>query len=168
MEQPIDPKLQILSNMYSVEDAAEFVESIDEFLASIYKTEQKSIADLLDASFSDTMSKVIKDYLSTTKTSLTNQEEVRQILLQIQNFAKDARSLSLTLAFKPSAKSFLTIAQTIKQRFGDDVVLEMTTNPDLVGGAVIIFEGKYIDLTVKKKLDILFEVKKEEILKILA
>lgn len=167
METQKEPILTLLETIFTTRDAQEYIEHIDGLLTDIYSIERKSILTVLDETLPEDISKGIKDYLSITKISLTNQEEVRIALTTLENGIRKARILSLTLAYTPSKKMTANICWWVKKEFGDDVVVELNTNPELVGGAIIVFEGKYIDQSVKKKLDILFEVKKEEILKFL-
>lgn len=162
-QQPADQAQAILNAIYTTEDAQEFIERIDTFLADIYSIERKDILTVLDDTFPENISKEIKNYITLTNTSLTHQEEVRVALMKLQQAIRAARTLSLTLAFSPTRKTVIGICERIKQEFGQDVITEISYNPDLVGGAVIVFEGKYTDQSIKKKLTILFEAKENEI-----
>lgn len=168
MDAQKDPTLTLLKTIFTTHDAQEFIEKTDRFLADIYTIERKNILAVLDETLPENISKEIKDYLSITKIALTNQEEVRVALAALQQAIRKARILSLTLAYSPTKKMLTSVCERIKGEFGQDVVVEFNINPELVAGAIIVFEGKYLDMSVKKKLDILFEAKRDEIMKCLA
>lgn len=167
MEQQTSPEYNILKTIFTTHGAEEYTERIDRFLAEIYTIERKSILSVLDETLPENISKDIKDYLSATKITLTHQEEVRSALTALQQMIRKARVLSLTMAFMPTKKMTEKMCGSIKENFGDDVIVELNANPDLIAGAIIVFEGKYIDQSVRKKLEILFEAKKDEVKKFL-
>ena len=104
-QQPADQAQAILNAIYTTEDAQEFIERIDTFLADIYSIERKDILTVLDDTFPENISKEIKNYITLTNTSLTHQEEVRVALMKLQQAIRAARTLSLTLAFSPTRKT---------------------------------------------------------------
>ncbi len=167
MDRQVDLTTSVLETIATTEDASELNEQIDRLLTTIYQTERSDIATALDATLSTNISKSIKNYLYKTNTILTNEEEVRLSLKKLQEEVRHANILSLTLAFSPTKKMVTNISQMVKHEFGENILIELSVNPELVGGAVIIYNGKYIDLSLQKKLAILFEAKKGEILKFL-
>ncbi|MBI2443510.1 MAG: F0F1 ATP synthase subunit delta [Candidatus Levybacteria bacterium] len=167
MEKQTYPITPILRAINTIQDASEYIEGIEVFLANLYKTERRNILTLLQDSFPETISRDIKEYLSAKNISLTNQEEVRQGLSHLQQGIQGAPTLTLTLAFSPTRKTINTIAAWVKKEFGSDVLLDISLNQEIIAGAVIIFEGIYTDQSTKKKLDILFEARRDEITKLL-
>lgn len=162
-----NPTLPILKNIGTTEEAAEFVEYIDKAIAGMYQADRAQLMTALDTMLPETISKEIKDYLNMTNISLTNHEEVRVALTKLQADIRATEVASLTLAVSPTKKMLQGITRALKERFGDTVIAEISVNPAIVGGALVIFRGSYADQSVKRKLDILFDAKKDEILKLI-
>src|SRR3989344_8507027 len=101
METQLKPGQNILSSISSTEDATEYIEQIDRFLAAMYQTDRKNIQNVLDEMLPENISKGIKEYLLSTKIDLSHQEEVRYALTKLQEDIKQAKVVSLTIAFSP-------------------------------------------------------------------
>ncbi|MDP3941437.1 MAG: F0F1 ATP synthase subunit delta [bacterium] len=168
MENQQDPGIAILKTIASTEDASYYIEQIDRFLQSMYQTDRTSILTVLEEMLPENISRDIKEYLISSKIDVTHQEQVRYALGTLQDTIRKAKVVSLTIAFPASKRIVEKIASQVKESFGSNLLVEISINQELVGGAVIIYKGNYIDLSVKRKVDILFDAKKEEILKFLA
>lgn len=69
---------------------------------------------------------------------------------------KKTPQLKLELAFQPSIEFLLKIKQWFKEKNQREVILDLSVNPEVVGGAIIEYQGKYRNLSVGKKIDELF------------
>ena len=76
-----------------------------------------------------------------------------------QNLKKNLKKipeLKLELAFQPSIEFLIKIKQWFKEKNQREVILDLSVNPEVVGGAIIEYQGKYLNLSVGKKIDELF------------
>lgn len=64
--------------------------------------------------------------------------------------------VKLEIAFEPSQNFLLKIKGWFKERNNQEIILDITKNPEIVAGAIIEYQGKYIDLSLVKKLNELF------------
>ncbi len=69
---------------------------------------------------------------------------------------KKTPQLKLEIAFQPSIEFLLKIKQWFKEKNQREVILDLSVNPEVVGGAIIEYQGKYRNLSVGKKIDELF------------
>lgn len=70
--------------------------------------------------------------------------------------------LHLTIAVAPSASGIDTITEKARTYFGADVVLDIVIDPALYGGAEVSYEGRYVDLSLKSKMDDYFAKRKNQ------
>ena len=55
----------------------------------------------------------------------------------------------------------------VKTNVTDETLLDFEINPEILGGALISFNGKYLDESLSKKMEEIFSNQKEELLKTL-
>lgn len=78
--------------------------------------------------------------------------EIFALYEQFKNEAEGAVKAQLITAFPATDAQKQTIAAALKQRFGRDVQLEYSTDPTLMGGAVVRAGDLVIDGSVRGKL----------------
>lgn len=157
---PFEP---LLVSLMTTADAERISVAIDNLLAQLYQHDRKDIQKKIEDSFDNETGKYINTIINEQKIDKTNQEEIRKLFLLLKETINQCEILSLTLSLYPNGKTISILSSFAKEHFGQRVILEINVNPAIIAGAVIVFQGRYIDQSFKKKLDILFEVKKEEI-----
>jgi ribosomal protein L35AE/L33A len=89
----------------------------------------------------------------------THQANQHELLESIREVALQQKTLSLTVAFRPSSAFVSTIVSWVRSHIGAGVVLDFRYEPAVVGGAVIEFNGHYGDFSLKKKFQNYFDAK---------
>ena len=100
-----------------------------------------------------------RDFLKKIEKENSHFLNPNQQLSFFQNLKKNLKNipqLKLELAFQPSAEFLLKIKQWFKEKNRQEVILDLLINPEIVGGAIIEYRGKYKNLSVEKKIDELF------------
>jgi F0F1-type ATP synthase delta subunit len=83
------------------------------------------------------------------------------------SFLKNVRKVEMTLAFHPTRSQVTRVVSWIRSQLKlEAVVIEIKYDPKLIGGAILIWNGEYRDLTLKKKLENYFKGKLSEIIQI--
>lgn len=104
------------------------LEEIDILINSLYKTEvRNTTAVVLDK---------YKDKLA----------EVRQAVQRM-------REIKLEVARELPQAAIEEISGWVRKHLGEDVVLDFSRRPELIGGATVYWEGRYGDYSLRKKLD---------------
>ena len=70
----------------------------------------------------------------------------------------------LGIAFEPTEEIVEKISVYVRSNFSDGCLIEINHMPEILAGAVIIYEGKYFDLSIGKIFKEEFEANKDEIL----
>jgi F0F1-type ATP synthase delta subunit len=157
------PFQSFLSQLKTTDDVDRVSEALSHITTSLYKTSTKSIEEKMDEFLPSHVSQAIKEEMQTRQIQSTNIEEVKRLFSDLKVLLRTLSTVSLTLAFDPPQNTIDALAESVKQTFGSEAVIEISIQPHILGGALIVAYGRYIDKSLKRKLDILFEVKRAEI-----
>ncbi len=80
-------------------------------------------------------------------------EEKRALLEEIEKHLLSIPRIKMKLAFSPPEETIDRIIGWFEKNYGKKVILDLKTNPRIVGGAVLEYGGKWIDLSLEKKLN---------------
>ena len=67
------------------------------------------------------------------------------------------RKAHLTTVSEPSERLLQRLKALVKQKTGDDVIIEVDVDPSLVGGFVFDIDDYLLDASVKRQLDLIRE-----------
>jgi F0F1-type ATP synthase delta subunit len=68
------------------------------------------------------------------------------------------------LAFDPTRRTIERIHNFVKENIGIGYILDIEIYHDVLGGAIVIFNGKYKDFTLKKNLEEVYRLRRSEVL----
>lgn len=63
---------------------------------------------------------------------------------------KKAKVVKIEIGFEPKVSTLRKIGQWIKTNVGDDILFSLSLNEEIIGGAAISFNGKYLCSTLIK------------------
>jgi len=152
----------ILKSVKTTSQQDSFVSQIDKLLTSLYQTEHKAFEKAL-ASTDIEVEKIIKETFLKKNSRNFDKEMVHDFLTQLQEKAQNLKIITLSVAFSPTEHAIDTIFDWVTKNIGDGIVLDIQKDKSILGGAAVSFEGKYMDLTLKKTLDEVFASKRKEI-----
>ncbi len=84
--------------------------------------------------------------------------------LFIQEFIKylqEINTVSVTLAFKPDDEFIQGLYHFLKMSFNFTFCLDMHYDKDIGAGLILEYQGKYLDLSLRKKVETYLETNKE-------
>lgn len=118
---------------------------------------EASLFNLKD-DFNKVLSEEIPEKYSDTIRSELGQGDRQKTIKELKLFLENFRSLKLAIAFSPSQSIVSEISSWAKTNIGEDVLVDLTYDESVIGGAQITFEGEFKDYSIRKK----FEEAKEE------
>ncbi|MBL7078035.1 F0F1 ATP synthase subunit delta [Candidatus Shapirobacteria bacterium] len=62
------------------------------------------------------------------------------------------KTVDLTLAFSPGKDLLKKITAFVREKVASGAVLKITVDPKILGGAIISFQGKYLDGSLKEAI----------------
>jgi F0F1-type ATP synthase delta subunit len=155
----------LITSLKTTQEVADFVFEIDTLMLTFFKSEKPSMTKALNSISSDSAKK-ISSFFSKNKLDVTNRDTVTNFFETIKDLAKKFKVIKLTLAFDPTPKTIANIHNFTKDALGIGYILDIEVSKDLLGGAIVVFNGKYNDYSLKKKIDDTFTLKNKEILQL--
>lgn len=153
----------VFAYIRTTEEAAELVNHIDLLLAKIYMTQKDPFEKIAYALLEPEIAKVIQDIFVKKQLSWSNAEEVKSFLTSLKSALKGFDVLTITLPYQPTSEDITAFSTWVKTNLGTTILLEVHIDQSLIGGAVIVYKGIYVDQTLQKKLDEYFIKHKDEI-----
>lgn len=148
----------IIKQIQTKSEAKELLFGINLILES-FNFKKKSFEAVLEKSLSLKVSEIIKTFISEK-----DKKDVQESLITLKNKLQALKAITLTLAFSPTGDSIKKISSWIKENLGEEFIFEIEEDPTIIGGAIIVYKGKYKNLSLKKKLEETFKKNKEELL----
>jgi hypothetical protein len=143
------------------------------FSQILSRLEQKSDIDLLRQEVDlmlDALYMQEGKYLELVRSEVRNwvlqavDEEIASLGISREKYLKDLQEaltkfnlLELKVAFEPTSSNIENIHNWARKNISEYIVLELIYDPKLIGGAIITYKGKYLDLSLVKKFDLAFK-----------
>lgn len=124
-----------------------------------------SILELLSSEVSYLTEETIRSFLEANHIDFTDKSLIKEKLIDIRTQLSNAQTIRLALSFSPSSSFITILSGWFTKYFNTRYFLDIHVDPDIIGGVILINEGTYIDLSLKKKFDTYFSQNKEKILK---
>src|SRR3989344_810223 len=112
-------------------------------------------------------SKVRKKTADAIREAAERGHDVKELLESLAAELNKLERFKITLAIELTQLGIDKVYSYIVQQLGRRIVLEISYDPTIVGGAVISFQGNYRDFSLSRFLDMEFEKNREEIIRTL-
>ncbi|MCL5114030.1 MAG: F0F1 ATP synthase subunit delta [Patescibacteria group bacterium] len=143
----------ILKSLKTVEETEEFSSKIDVLLNSLFKTQAKPLEELLKKLLDLKTSGIIKQAMSVKNINSSDHAAIETLLNDIKKEIQKLRVLKLYLAFDPTTEIIDNIFEWVLKNIGNGIILDIEKDESIIGGAIIVFEGRYKDLTIRKRFE---------------
>lgn len=156
----------LITSLKTVREVDDLSLAVDTLISTLFNTSKMSLDKAL-SSINQTLAKKITEIFEKFNLDMTDKDNVRDFLDTLKDLIKKFKVIKLTLAFDPTPKTIDNIHEFVSENIGIGYILDIEVLEGVYGGAVIMFNGKYKDFTLKKTLDEVFTSKKETIVKLL-
>lgn len=95
--------------------------------------------------------------LRNNKINIYVNSELETFFAKIQKRIADLPILSLIVAFEPTEETFKILSDWFLLNIKREVLLDITIDTKILGGATVSFKGKYGDYSIKPKFDQIFQ-----------
>ncbi len=128
----------VLSLVKTKSEAEALIRDIDILIDSLYRTDSVQIRSRIQSWVNG---------LAIDRAARQQQlQAAKDQLLSLEYF-------QLTLAFEPTEKVIIRLANWCREQIDPQLVLDIRYEPGLIGGAVIEYQGKFVDLSLRKKFE---------------
>jgi len=148
----------LITSLKTTQEVADFISEIDNFMLTFFKSENVSMEKALD-SISEVFATKIRQTFLKNSLDINDRNTVTGFFETLKKLVKKFKVIKLALAFDPSYKTITNIHNFVKDTVGIGYILDIEVSEDLLGGAVVIFNGKYNDFSLKKSIEDTFREK---------
>ena len=152
--------MDILNLIITEADRRALLSMISKLKEAIYKTDD-SVKEIL--SKNAVFQEPLLALLPSSVEKMEDKSELESTLEKLEEQAKEIKSISLTLAIPLTDRIIGLLTNWAKANFAEKIIFDITLDQNIVGGAIFIINGKYMDFSLGKKLDGAFETKEPEL-----
>lgn len=153
----------IITSIKTIQEVDSLVRNLDTLALTFFKSEKISTGKALDSISADLASKIIQIFAK-NNLDIDNRETISSFCKTLKDLIKKLKIIKIVLAFNPTNKAIENVHNFIKEALGIGYILNIEVSEDILGGAIVIFNGKYIDFSLKKRIEETFETKKRDVL----
>ncbi len=142
----------LFDTVYTKKDLQLFYKEIDQLVDSMFKG-QEELEEKMDKILSVDKKKNLFEYLKTSGVKPSSIISVKQELQKIKKMGDALPVVNLVLAVEPTYGIIKNISLWFTKRFGHKVIIDLSLERKLLGGAFISFNGLYKDYTLRTRVD---------------
>lgn len=153
----------LITSLKTTQEVADFISEIDTLMLTFFKPGKISLEKALTSITADRAQKIMQAF-SKNDLDIGSKTAVTGFFETLKKLLKKLKIIKLVLAFDPTRKTIANIHNYVKENIGIGYILNIEVSEDLLGGAVIMFDGKYSDYSLKKSIEDTFKTKANEII----
>ena len=143
--------MPIVRDVRTKDERDKLHEDMGELEAALFRSNFETFEKVLSARLPERTALVMRDICARSEFK-NNLGALRTFLHDIKNTLDTFLLLKLTLAFKPSEEMINRLYEWTQQNLGLGVALDINYDGSILGGARIIFGGKYKEMTLAQMI----------------
>ena len=149
----------LLRTIRTKDERDDLHEQIKELEAVLFKADPKGLENVLHSRFSETRAGAMREIIARPEFK-DNSAALRVFFQEFKKVLDEVLLLKISMAFTPTEEMFEKLHEWTQKNMGVGVVTDISFDRSMLGGARIIFGGKYKEMTLAQMItDVL---KKEE------
>lgn len=156
----------LITSLKTTREVDDLSSEIDILMSALFRSEKASLEKALTSIAIDSAKKITEIFLK-NNLDMTDKEQVSDFLYTLKDLIKKFKVIKLILAFNPTRATIENIHGAVSENIGIGYILDVEIDESVLAGAVVMFNGKYKDFTLRKSLEETFLTKREEILKLI-
>ena len=158
---------QIVYKLRTKTEVSDVLLCLDEFAKTFFSAktseEQQQIFKKLPKEIAD----VLIAHFATEKITPENQISMTRQIDELAAKLRACQSIQMTIAFQPDDAAIALFSDWIKENIRADLLIDLQFDKSIVGGLLLIADGKYKDYTVRKNLATKFQIQRDDIMGLL-
>jgi F0F1-type ATP synthase delta subunit len=141
----------LLKNVFTKEDLLSLKQEISEIQKKIF-----SQSGLLSEKAKNIARKELLEFILEAESKgeiYFDPKEQFEFLENLKRRLESLPVLKMVLAFSPPLGTIERISQFLERDLGKKIILDLSCNPEIIGGTILEYEGKYINLSLAKNLE---------------
>lgn len=111
-----------------------------------------SLYELKTNNFESTLGNNVRADLAQLISKAIRTEGKEEVIKKMREALGNIKFVELTLSFEPPNKLLEIIYEWFNKNVSQNISLDVKVDPDIIGGALITFEGKFFDGSLKRRL----------------
>ena len=149
---------KILENVKTTGDKEKLTDELEKLAESLFEEKGTGFESCLKNNIRSWVAELIRAEIT------ENQKDPGTYLDGLKIKLAELKEISLTLAFEPSESSIDKFFFFVRENVGKDLILDIKYEPRILGGAIVVFEGVYRDLSLKRLYDSEFLRREKDLL----
>ncbi len=162
MKKDILMYFDLITSLKTVEEVNELSQELDSLASSLFKSEKMNLENAM-SSIRENSAKIIMEIFLKNKLDLADKETIRDFLNTLKGLMQKFKVIKLVLASDPSLKTIEKIHNFVSENIGIGYILDIEIDETILGGSVVVFNGKYKDFTLRKAIEKVFANKNREV-----
>ena len=152
---------EILYQIRTKEEKETLLREIEILIESLYQDKGEAFASILKTKVRDRYYSLLKSVFSDEAV------DKKDYLEKLKNELEKLKEVEITLAFEPTYDFLDRLSFFIKNSIASNVIMSINYDPNILGGALLIYKGNWRDFSFRKVFQEEFERDRGEILKML-
>lgn len=140
----------LMETIQTKEDVLSLMEEINELQKTIFKN-QTTENGIFKKEMPD--SDLKKRIFKMENEEMKNQKDILSFLEELKTCVLELPTIRLKLAFQPSNDFLKKIGSWLKKETGKKIIMEIIVDQKIIGGLTMEYEGKYVDFSLRKKME---------------
>lgn len=149
-------ELDLSDFFHTKAEANDFSIHLSQISESIYQTGFNLEKEITEHFGVEKKDKFIS-FLRNNKVNIYSTSDLKTFFDKIQAITSNLPLLSLVIAFEPNEETLKLLSEWLFSNTHKQVLLDITVDTKIIGGATISFNGKYADCSIKTKFDQIFQ-----------
>lgn len=148
---PEEAMREILVSIHTSDERDRTYHGIEAMEESFYRSQPEALDERLWELFPENVKRVLRSVISRPPYD-QNRAQAGEFLRALKARLKTMLVIKLDLAFSPQARVLDKITRWIKENVAEDAIAEIGLDRTIVGGARMVFGGRYLEETLEKLL----------------
>jgi hypothetical protein len=137
---------EIIQQLRTKEETYYLLDEVDLLLKTIYRSTSK---------YDDVLINDTRKWVADIITNEMEKEKIgkEEYLKGLKGEINKLKVLDLTISFEPSNSTVNHISSWVKENLGETIIINFINDPKIIAGAMISYNGRYIDLSLLTKFN---------------
>ena len=161
-----DNMISLLRSVRTKQEKENLRDQISVLKAALFRSDPHEFEKILATRLPGTMASTMREILSQSALK-DNPDAQRKFFQNVTEVIDKLPFLKLNIAFVPSEEMIQRLHEWVQKNMGAGVILDMAYDALILGGAQIIFQGKYKEVTLSQMITNVLIKEKTNVLKLI-
>lgn len=143
---------ELFAEIHTVTESLDILHQIDNLIQSLFNTKM-SFQEKLDMYLEFSIKNNLLMLLERSGIDIGDANAIENFLTQLKTRIREIPVFEFSVAYEPTSTTVKHVAEWIYFNLHQNVLIDIKVNPELIGGAIIGFNGKMGDFSLKKKIE---------------